>query len=116
MGGHATARKLVQNNLPKTAKFDFSQLQAVPTPTPNKLEDEDMVNREESFMTQENKSVKNGGDTFDISKVNNETFCNESPDVSKVKMMHNYFTKTKVRRSQVTLQPEGDKEEDMVLG
>lgn len=81
-------------------------------------EDEDIVNREESYMTEEqNKTsrVLSYQDDDNEQEIENECIS-ESPKITpKEYKLDNYFTETNQRYCTINIQPCGDQEEEIMV-
>jgi len=82
------------------------------------IEDEDMVNREDSFITEEfmQGEVKISGKNMNMSKLLNNNFITDSPDLTKVKLLKNYMTNSSTKLLTLQTQPCGDQEDEIVVG
>lgn len=89
-----------------------------PTSKIFELEDEDIVNRDDSFITDEFMKVANRSSSKDseMSKFLENNYITESPDLTKSKLMKNYFTNSSSNLMNHQAQPMGDRDDEIVLG
>lgn len=80
------------------------------------LEDEDIVNRQESFITEDFlKSSDPSRNKYWDKDDERDLYVTESPEILRHKLPNNYFTNTNDRYATLTVQPCGDQEEEIVL-
>lgn len=116
------SNKNIKEITQKLLKCTKSKLKPEPRPTKCRkirlcnYEDEDIVNREESYITDDQKqsqafSPRSG----QVDQHLEANYCTESPEVPSKKQATDYFTCNSQRYCTLNLQPCGDQESEIVF-